>query len=76
MVVTLTTGGVEIDDMDSLSTGACEPVRHFKWVVRINGWVRVIAALEPNAFAAEDVDGRDDEHCLMLRQRVGFTCSW
>jgi hypothetical protein len=66
VVVAEPSGAVEIDDVDAICSSLGEADGNVSWIVRVDGRIRVVAAYEANAPAAQDIDGGDDEHSLML----------
>ena len=61
-------GPVEVHEMEKLRPLADPALRHGGRVVAEDGFLRVVALPQPDALAASQVDGREDEH------RVSFGC--
>ena len=69
-VVTARSGGIEIDDVHALKSGACPTARDLERVVETHCLVRVGATHELHTRALAEIHSGDGDHCAASRRNA------
>jgi hypothetical protein len=60
VVVAQASRSIKVHDVDPFRSRLGEAGGDIGWIIRVDGRMRIVAAHETHAAAAQDVDGRDD----------------